>query len=101
MSNVVKLDTAIVDNKAWRLVEEINELAQKQNAIWQQWAAVENEIYGKTQLFDKLFSKFVKRNNYQNVPRIWCEFTSLVEPTINDDGDIVYYYDKQRLEESE
>ena len=52
-------------------------------------------------MFDKLFSKFVKRNNYQNVPRIWCEFTSLVEPTINDDGDIVYYYDKQKLEESD
>ena len=80
MSNVVKLDTAIVDNKAWRLVEEINELAQKQNAIWQQWAEVENDIYGKTQMFDKLFSKFVKRNNYQNVPRICVSSLHLLNP---------------------
>lgn len=95
MSNVVELRP---NRDAWNLVEEMNVILHEQEKIWDAWAEKEEELMKLTSKFDDLFRKIVKRQGYSNIPAIFCEYTTLVRPETDEDGNITYHYIEERNE---
>jgi thymidylate synthase len=101
-NNVVELRPNKYQEDAWKLMEEINVVQQEQEKIWDMWADKEQELMELTGEFDEVFRKLVKKQGYSNIPALFCEYTSLVIPTVQEDGTIGYMYaDPDQKEKNE
>ena|SRR6056300_905691 len=101
-NNVVELRPNKHQEDAWKLMEEINAVQQEQEKIWDMWADKEQELMELTGEFDEVFRKLVKKQGYSNIPALFCEYTSLVIPTVQEDGTIGYMYaDPDQKEKNE